>query len=66
MGVDVEVDNAVDDDNFNVDHNDDVSLCFCHINNILRMAMFVPHALVAEELHLVRFDESAMTSWLKA
>jgi hypothetical protein len=54
---DVEVDDNVDDDNLNANHNDDVPLHFHSINDILGMARFVPHALVAEELHVVGSDE---------
>jgi hypothetical protein len=49
------VDNDVDNDNLDADH--DELLHFRSINNILGMAGFVPRALVAEELHMVSFDE---------
>jgi hypothetical protein len=49
--------NDVNNDNLDADHDDDVSLCFHSINDILGTTGFVPRALVAEELHVVSFDE---------
>jgi hypothetical protein len=62
MNDDVEVDNDIDDNNIDVDHDDvddgsDALLHFYSINDILRMARFVPRALVAEELNAVSSDK---------
>jgi hypothetical protein len=59
-----DADDNVDDDNLDADHDDNVLLCFRSINNILEMAGFVPHALEAEELHEVSSDEP--TSFIEA
>jgi hypothetical protein len=56
---DAEIDDNVDDNNLDANHNDDAPLCFCSINDILEMTWFRPCALVAEELHVVSFDEPA-------
>jgi hypothetical protein len=54
----------VDIDNLNADHDDDETLHFCSINNILGTAEFAPRALVVEELHMVSSDE--LTSFVEA
>jgi hypothetical protein len=56
---DTEVDDDVDDENLDVDHDDDAPLCFRSMSDILVTPGFVPHALVAEELHVVSSDEPA-------
>jgi hypothetical protein len=68
MNNDVEVDNDIDDnnndvdhdhiddDNLDVDHDNDALLRFRSINDILRTVGFAPRALVAEELHAVKDD----------
>jgi hypothetical protein len=61
---DAEIDDDVDSDTLNADHDDDASLHFHSINDILKTTVFVPHALVAEELHVVSSDEP--TSFIKA
>jgi hypothetical protein len=70
---DTEVDDDVDDENLDADHNDDASLHFRSMSDILTMPRFTPHALVAEELHVVSSDEPASftkaernLSWRKA
>jgi hypothetical protein len=70
---DTEVDNDVDDKNLNADHDDDASLCFRSMSNILATPGFTPRALVAEELHMVSSDEPTSfteversPSWRKA
>jgi hypothetical protein len=77
MDVDAEVDNDIDEDNLNIDHDDveidanvdtdhddDVLLYFCSNNNILGMAEFASCALVVEELDVVSSDEP--TSFVEA
>jgi hypothetical protein len=56
---DTEVDDDIDEDNLDADHDDDTSLRFRNINDILRTARFAPRALVAKELHVVSSDKSA-------
>jgi hypothetical protein len=56
---DAEIDDNVDDNNLDANHNNDAPLCFCSINDILEMTWFGSCALVAEELHVVSFDEPA-------
>jgi hypothetical protein len=71
---DTEVDdNDVDDENLDADHDDDALLRFRSMSDILMTPGFAPRALVAEELHMVSFDEpSSFTeaehspSWRKA
>jgi hypothetical protein len=50
---DAEVDDNVDDDNLNADHDNGAPLHFCSINDILGTVRFALHALVAKELHMV-------------
>jgi hypothetical protein len=53
-------DTEVDDDlNLDADHDDDAPLRFRSMRDILATPGFTPHALVAEELHVVSFDELA-------
>jgi hypothetical protein len=54
----MEVDNDINDNNLNVNH-DYALLCLCSINNILKTIGFVSHELVAEELHMESSDEPA-------
>jgi hypothetical protein len=54
---DMEMNDDINGDNLDANHNDDALLLFCSINDILWTAEFVPHALVAEELHVVSSDE---------
>jgi hypothetical protein len=61
---DTEVDDDVDDENLDADHNDDAPLRFHNMSDILTTLGFTPHALVAEELHVVSSDEP--TSFAKA
>jgi hypothetical protein len=55
----MEVDDNIDDENLDADHDDDVPLRFCSMSNIIMTPRFAPCALVAEELHVVSFDEPA-------
>jgi hypothetical protein len=70
---DAEVDDDVDDENLDADHDDDASLRFHSMNDILATPGFMPCALVAEELHVVSSDEPTSfteaersSSWRKA
>jgi hypothetical protein len=70
---DTEVDDDVDDENLDADHNDDAPLHFCSMCDILTTPRFTACALVVEELHMVSSDESASfaeaehsLSWRKA
>jgi hypothetical protein len=54
---DTKVDDDVGDENLGVDHDDDAPLHFCNMSDILMTPGFAPRALVAEELHMVSFDE---------
>jgi hypothetical protein len=70
---DMEVDDDVNDENLDVDHDNDAPLRFHSMRNILMTPGFEPHALVAVELHVVSFDEPASftegehnLSWRKA
>jgi hypothetical protein len=70
---DIEVDDDVDDENLDVDHNDDAPLRFHNMSDILVTLGFAPCALVAKELHVVSSDEPASfteaehnPSWRKA
>jgi hypothetical protein len=70
---DMEVDDDVDDENLDADHDGDAPLCFCNMNDILATPGFAPRALVAEELHVVSSNEPASfaeaehsPSWRKA
>jgi hypothetical protein len=68
-----EVDDNVDDENLDADHDDDAPLHFHNKSNILATPRFAPRALVAEEVHVVCSDEPASftkdehnPSWRKA
>jgi hypothetical protein len=70
---DTEVDDDIDDKNLDADHDDDTPLRFRSMSNILMAPRFTPHALVAEELHVVSSDEPTSfaeaehcPSWRKA
>jgi hypothetical protein len=70
---DTEVDDDVDDENLNADHDDDALLRFHGMSDILTTLGFATHALVAEELHVVSSDKPASfgeaehsLSWRKA
>jgi hypothetical protein len=54
-----EVDDDVDNENMDADHDDDAPLRFRSMSDILATPEFTPRALVAEELHVVSFDELA-------
>jgi hypothetical protein len=56
---DMEVDDDVDDENLDADHDDDAPLCFRSMSIILATLVFALRALVAEELHVVSSDEPA-------
>jgi hypothetical protein len=55
---DVEVDDDVNDENLDADHDDDAPLHFHSMSDILTMLGFAPHALVVEELHVVSSDRA--------
>jgi hypothetical protein len=64
---------VVDDENLDANHDDNAPLCFRSMSDILATPRFTPRALVAEELHVVSFDEPASfieaehsLSWRKA
>jgi hypothetical protein len=66
-------DDDIDDENLDVDHDDNDLLHFRSMSNILMTPGFAPHALVAEELHVVSSDEPTSfteaersPSWRKA
>jgi hypothetical protein len=61
---DTKVDDNVDDENLDANHDDGAPLHFCSMSDILMTPGFAPRALVAEELHMVSFDEP--TSFAKA
>jgi hypothetical protein len=70
---DTEVDDDTDDENLDADHDDDASPRFCSMSDILATPIFLPCALVAEELHVLSSDEPASfieaehnPSWRKA
>jgi hypothetical protein len=70
---DMEVDDDVDDENLDADHDNDAPLRFCCMSDILATPKFTPCALVAEELHVVSSDEPTSfteaehnLSWRKA
>jgi hypothetical protein len=54
---DTEVDDDVDDENLDPDHDDDAPLRFRRMSDILATPGFAPHALVDEKLHVVSSDE---------
>jgi hypothetical protein len=56
---DMEVDDNIDDENLDADHDDDVPLHFRSMSGILETPGFTPCALVAEELHVVSSHEPA-------
>jgi hypothetical protein len=56
---DVEVDDDVDDENLDADHDDDAPLRFRNMSDILVMPRFTLHALVSEKLHVVSSDKPA-------
>jgi hypothetical protein len=61
---DTEVDNDVNDENLDADHDHDAPLRFRSMSDNLTTPGFAPHALVAEELHVVSSDE--LTSFAEA
>jgi hypothetical protein len=61
---DVEVDDDVDDENLDADHDNNAQLCFRSMSDILATPGFTSHALVAVELYVVRSDEP--TSFVEA
>jgi hypothetical protein len=70
---DMEVNDDVDDENMDADHDDDAPLCFHSMSDILTTSGLAPRALVAEEPHMVSSDEPASfaeakhnPSWRKA
>jgi hypothetical protein len=56
---DTEVDDNVDDENLDADHDDNALIHFRSMSDILVTSGFAPRALVAEELHVVSSDELA-------
>jgi hypothetical protein len=64
IASDAEVDDDVNNENLDADHDDDAPLRFCSMSDILATPGFVPLAQVAEELHVASFDE--LTSFVKA
>jgi hypothetical protein len=56
---DTEVDDNVDDENLDANHDDNALLHFRSMSDILVTSGFAPRALVAEELHVVSSDELA-------
>jgi hypothetical protein len=70
---DTEVDDGIDDENLDADHDDNAPLRLHSISDILATPGFAPRALVAEELHVVSSDKPASfaeaehsPSWRKA
>jgi hypothetical protein len=61
---DAEVDDDINDENLDADHDDDAPLRFRSMSDILATSRFAPRALVAEELHVVSSDEP--TSFIEA
>jgi hypothetical protein len=61
---DAEVDDDIDDENMDADHDDGIPLCFRSMSDILVMPRFAPRALVAEEVYVVSSDEP--TSFIEA
>jgi hypothetical protein len=61
---DTEVDDDVNNENLDADHNDDTQLRFHSMSDILETLGFAPRALVAKELHVVSSDE--LTSFTAA
>jgi hypothetical protein len=56
---DTEVDDNVDDENLDADHDGNALLHFRSMSDILATSGFAPRALVAEELRVVSSDELA-------
>jgi hypothetical protein len=56
---DLYADHDVDNENLYADHDDDALLRFPSMSDILMTPGFTPRALVAEELHMVSYDEMA-------
>jgi hypothetical protein len=54
---DTEVDDDVDDENLDADHDDNALLRFCSLSNIFATLEVASRALVAEELHVVSSTE---------
>jgi hypothetical protein len=54
---DTEVDDDINDEKLDADHDDDALLHFRSMSDILTTPGFAPRALVAEELHVVSSDE---------
>jgi hypothetical protein len=54
---DTEVDNDIDDENLDADHDDNTPLHFRSMSDILTTPGFTPRALVAEELHVMSSNE---------
>jgi hypothetical protein len=54
---DAKVDDDVDDENLDSNHDDNAPLRFRSMSGILVMPGFTSRALVAEELHVVSSDE---------
>jgi hypothetical protein len=54
---DTKVDDDVDDENLDANHDDDAQLRFRSMSDILKTLGFAPRALVVEELHVVSSDE---------
>jgi hypothetical protein len=70
---DAEVDDDVDDENLDADHDDDALLRFRSMSDILVTPRFLPRALVAKELYVVSSEEptsfseaECSPSWRKA
>jgi hypothetical protein len=61
---DAKVDDDINDENLDADHDDDTLLRFHSMSDILMTPGFVPRALVAEALHVVSSDEP--TSFIDA
>jgi hypothetical protein len=61
------VDDDVNDENLDADHDDNAPLCFHSVSDILVMPGFAPRALVAEELHVMSSDKPIdhSPSWRK-
>jgi hypothetical protein len=64
IASDAEVENDVNDENLDANHDDDAPLRFSSMSDILATLGFIPLALVAEELHVASFDE--LTSFAEA
>jgi hypothetical protein len=60
----MKVNDDVDDENLDADHDHDAPLRFRSMSDILATPRFTPRALVADELHVVSSDEP--TSFVEA